>query len=63
MSNTITVYKTVRLNHKTGEITKLDPVELTQEQFAEWVKPAIPHLVNIMLQAREISKETEREVC
>lgn len=57
MSDIITLHNRVIINRKTGEITKLEPVELTIEQFHDWIQPAIPFLTNMVLEVRKLQRE------
>lgn len=59
MSETITIYTQARMDRKTGVVTKSHPVELTEEEFMDWIEPAIPHLANILLELIKTKEETK----
>ncbi|AOY76661.1 hypothetical protein [Clostridium formicaceticum] len=58
-TETITIYTQHKLNRHTGEVIRSNPVELTEEQFLDWVEPAIPHLVRILLDSMKDRKEVK----
>lgn len=52
-----TFYKRRIINRKTGEVTELDPVELTEEEFDQAAKPWHDILIKAILEDYSYNKK------